>query len=159
MSNHQKADTREPEQPEQAAQRASGPDGLHAYPDNITAHVMSPVDEDKPVQPTVTPLPYRSILALCLGRVADGMMFTIILPYINEMVHGMGVDEEDVGKWSAAAVSAQCVMEILDTQGRCRTRVDGLADPHRKPCTMPLVQSPVHTLLIWATNMDESQCI
>lgn len=71
MSNHQKSDTREPEQPEQAAQRASGADGLHAHPDDIPARVMSPVNEDKPVQLTVTPLPYRSILALCLGRVAD----------------------------------------------------------------------------------------
>lgn len=35
-----------------------------------------------------TPLPYPSIIALCLGRVAEGMMFSVILPYINEMVHG-----------------------------------------------------------------------
>jgi hypothetical protein len=52
-----------------------------------------------------TPLPYSPIIALCLSRVAEGMMFSVILPYINEMVHGMGVEEEDVGRWSAAAVS------------------------------------------------------
>lgn len=52
-----------------------------------------------------TPLPYSPIIALCLSRIAEGMMFSVVLPYINEMVHGMGVKEEDVGKWSAAAVS------------------------------------------------------
>ena len=56
--------------------------------------------ETKPV----TPLPYPQILALCLGRIAEGMMFTVILPYINQMVHLMGVKEENVGRWSAAAV-------------------------------------------------------
>lgn len=53
----------------------------------------------------MTPLPYPSIIALCLGRVAEGLMFSVILPYINEMVHSMGVASENVGKWSAAAVS------------------------------------------------------
>lgn len=51
------------------------------------------------------PLPYPIIFALCMGRFAEGLMFGVILPYINEMVHGMGVKEADLGKWSAAAVS------------------------------------------------------
>lgn len=76
-------------------------DSSHHAEDHDTA---TDDQQDRPM----TPLPYAQILALCLGRIAEGMMFTIILPYINEMVHSMGVKEEDVGKWSAAAVRQPC---------------------------------------------------
>ena len=52
-----------------------------------------------------TPLPYGAIAALCLGRVAEGILFSLIFPYINSMIHELGVPEKDVGKWSALAVS------------------------------------------------------
>lgn len=76
----------------QAMQRAPTPPGL---PSEGTG-------EDPPHS---TPLPYAPIAALCLGRIVEGMMFSLIFPYINAMVHDLGVAEEDVGKWSAAAVS------------------------------------------------------
>ena len=69
-------------------------------------------DDPRPASPNdtgpaeMTPLPYPAIIALCMGRFAEGLMFGVILPYINEMVHGMGVKQEDLGKWSAAAVSS-----------------------------------------------------
>jgi hypothetical protein len=85
--------------------RAHTPDGEST--DALTAH-SEPAPDDEPAT-AMTPLPYAQILALCLGRIAEGMMFTIILPYINEMVHVMGV-KGDVGKWSAAAVSQDAIL-------------------------------------------------
>jgi hypothetical protein len=52
-----------------------------------------------------TPLPYAKILPLAVSRMSEGLIFSVILPYINEMIHGLGVPEQDVGVWSATAVS------------------------------------------------------
>lgn len=57
----------------------------------------------------VTPLPYVKILSLSVSRISEGLIYSVILPYINECIHRMGVPEEDVGVWSATAVSLdQC---------------------------------------------------
>lgn len=54
---------------------------------------------------TSTPLPLSKILPLAVSRISEGLIYSVIFPYINEMIHGMGVPEEDVGVWSATAVS------------------------------------------------------
>lgn len=54
---------------------------------------------------TATPVPYAQILPLCLSRIAEGIIFTVVYPYINEMIQRMGVEERSVGVWSAMAVS------------------------------------------------------
>lgn len=51
------------------------------------------------------PVPYKKIFPLCLSRMAEGMIYSIIFPYINEMIRGLGVEEKKVGVWSAMAVS------------------------------------------------------
>lgn len=51
------------------------------------------------------PLPYGPIIALSLGRIAEGLLYSVIFPYVNQLVSELGVPEEDVGRWSAAAVS------------------------------------------------------
>lgn len=53
----------------------------------------------------VTAVPYAKLLPLCLTRIAEGMIFAIIMPYINEMILSFGVDENDVGIWSSIAAS------------------------------------------------------
>jgi hypothetical protein len=52
-----------------------------------------------------TPTPYAKLLPLCLARIAEGMVGSIIFPYVNEMILSFGVNENDVGIWSAIAVS------------------------------------------------------
>jgi hypothetical protein len=53
----------------------------------------------------VTPLPHVKILSLAVSRISEGLIYSVILPYINECIHRMGVPEEEVGVWSATAVS------------------------------------------------------
>ncbi|GMK59936.1 hypothetical protein CspeluHIS016_0901530 [Cutaneotrichosporon spelunceum] len=60
-----------------------------------------------------TPLPVLKILPLCIARMAEGLIFAVIFPYINEMMHDMGVPEESVGLWSATAESTLMVTEAL----------------------------------------------
>jgi hypothetical protein len=38
------------------------------------------------------------------------MVASIILPYVNEMIHSFGVNENDVGIWSAIAVSDRSML-------------------------------------------------
>lgn len=52
-----------------------------------------------------TPLPYAKLLPLLISRISEGLIFSVIFPYINEMVHSFGIREKDVGVWSAMAVS------------------------------------------------------
>ncbi|WWD22504.1 hypothetical protein CI109_106997 [Kwoniella shandongensis] len=62
---------------------------------------------------TKTPLPYLKILPLLIQRWSEGLTYAIIFPYINEMVHSMGVEEKSVGVWSATAESAMMVTESI----------------------------------------------
>jgi hypothetical protein len=55
----------------------------------------------------MTVVPYAKLLPLCLTRIAEGMVGAIIMPYINEMILSFGVNENDVGIWSAIAVSSR----------------------------------------------------
>lgn len=50
-------------------------------------------------------MPYIKLLPLCIARIAEGMIYSVIFPYINEMILSFGVNENDVGVWSAIAVS------------------------------------------------------
>ena len=52
-----------------------------------------------------TPLPFLKILPLLIARCSEGLIYSVILPYINEMIHSFGVPEKSVGVWSATAVS------------------------------------------------------
>ncbi|GFZ52020.1 hypothetical protein JCM24511_09792 [Saitozyma sp. JCM 24511] len=62
---------------------------------------------------TPTPLPYAKLLPLLISRISEGLIFSVIFPYINEMVHSFGIREKDVGVWSAMAESALMVCEAL----------------------------------------------
>lgn len=55
-----------------------------------------------------TPVPYLKALPLLLSRVSEGLVFSVIFPYINEMFLSFGVPEKSVGVWSATAVSLIC---------------------------------------------------
>ena len=101
----QQDDGSDPDVAEAAGQHSS--DHFPSASTDRCSPTGSPSSEDSVSdQLAITPLPYATIMALCAGRFAEGLMFGVILPYINEMVHGMGVRQEDLGKWSAAAVSA-----------------------------------------------------
>lgn len=54
-----------------------------------------------------TAVPYLKLLPLCIARIAEGMIYSVIFPYINEMILSFGVNENDVGVWSAIAVSSR----------------------------------------------------
>ena len=62
----------------------------------------SPYIEDE--LPT-TPLPVARILPLLIGRISEGLTYTVIFPYINAMLLSFGVQEEKVGFWSGVVVS------------------------------------------------------
>jgi hypothetical protein len=65
--------------------------------------VIEPTETSLPAKQT--PLPYAPIIALSLGRIAEGLLYSVIFPYVNQLVSELGVPDKDVGKWSAAAVS------------------------------------------------------
>lgn len=63
---------------------------------------------DTLVTPTrPTSLPYYRILPLLIARLAEGMTYTIIFPYINDMIHSFGVKEQDVGYYAGLVVSSK----------------------------------------------------
>lgn len=109
-------------------------------------------DEDEP-----TPLPYPPIIALCAGRVVEGLIFSVIFPYINAQVHDIGVAEEDVGKWSAAAVrptQSQATHRSLNLGLEKWLRDPAHTDAryHRKLSTFSLPHCPVPSSDILATD-------
>lgn len=53
----------------------------------------------------ITPVPYLKLFPLLIQRWSEGVTYGVIFPYINEMIHSMGVEEKSVGVWSATAVS------------------------------------------------------
>lgn len=53
----------------------------------------------------ITPVPYLKLLPLLVQRWSEGVTYGVIFPYINEMIHSMGLEEKSVGVWSATAVS------------------------------------------------------
>ncbi len=57
-----------------------------------------------PIPPRPTPLPYLKILPLLITRCSEGLTWSIVLPYINDMISHFGVPDESVGVWSATAV-------------------------------------------------------
>jgi hypothetical protein len=87
----------------------------HDFPDSAGSGATTPHGHPLPSyfrpgpgparQREITPVPYAKLLPLCLARIAEGMIVTIIMPYVNEMILSFGVNENDVGIWSAIAVS------------------------------------------------------
>ena len=59
---------------------------------------------------TMTPIPWRQLLTLCLVRLVDPICFSQIFPYINDMLLDMGVvgpnEPERVGFYSGLIESA-----------------------------------------------------
>lgn len=53
----------------------------------------------------ITPVPYLKLLPLLISRLSEGLVYSVIFPYINEMILSFGVAEKSVGVWSATAVS------------------------------------------------------
>ena len=49
-------------------------------------------------------MPYLKILPLLISRIAEGVIYAVIFPYVNEMIASFGVPEERVGVWSVLAV-------------------------------------------------------
>lgn len=52
-----------------------------------------------------TPLPILRILPLLLQRAAEGLTFTVIFPYINDMLLSFGIKEQDLGFYAGLVVS------------------------------------------------------
>lgn len=97
---------------QQDGQYGSGTGGSHSGPTTPHGHPLPQFfrqDSASPIGSSsarrTTPVPYTKLLPLCLARIAEGMMFSIIFPYVNEMILSFGVNENDVGIWSAIAVS------------------------------------------------------
>ncbi|OXG20565.1 hypothetical protein C366_02100 [Cryptococcus neoformans Tu401-1] len=61
----------------------------------------------------ITPVPYLKLFPLLIQRWSEGVTYGVIFPYINEMIHSMGVEEKSVGVWSATAESVMMVTESL----------------------------------------------
>lgn len=61
----------------------------------------------------ITPVPYLKLFPLFIQRWSEGVTYGVIFPYINEMIHSMGVAEKSVGVWSATAESVMMVTESL----------------------------------------------
>jgi hypothetical protein len=53
---------------------------------------------------SITPLPYAKIIPLLIARASEGLIYAVIFPYVNEMIHAFGVPEQSVGMWSSAVV-------------------------------------------------------
>lgn len=53
-----------------------------------------------------TPLPILRIMPLLLQRAAEGMTFTIIFPYVNDMLLSFGVEERELGFYAGLVVGA-----------------------------------------------------
>ncbi|RSH81462.1 hypothetical protein EHS25_006819 [Saitozyma podzolica] len=53
------------------------------------------------------------LLPLLISRISEGLIYSVIFPYINQMVHSFGIREKDVGVWSAMAESALMVCEAF----------------------------------------------
>ena len=77
--------------------------------------------------PPRTPLPLKSLFPLVISRVAEGLTYAVIFPYVNEMIHSFGVPEESVGFWSgmvesslqmAETISAPLYAPLADRVGR-----------------------------------------
>ncbi|WVQ76195.1 hypothetical protein IAR50_005857 [Cryptococcus sp. DSM 104548] len=73
----------------------------------------TPAAKHLPVTQLQTPVPYLKLFPLLVQRWSEGMTYAIIFPYINEMVHSMGVEEKEVGVWSAIAESAMMATESI----------------------------------------------
>ncbi|WVQ78021.1 hypothetical protein IAT38_000102 [Cryptococcus sp. DSM 104549] len=95
--------------------------GSSPFLHHVTIPASSPApNPTSPITPTTpntpfkrTPVPYAKLLPLLVQRWGEGLTYAIIFPYINEMVHSMGVEESKVGLWSATAESALMVTEAL----------------------------------------------
>ncbi|XAO26623.1 hypothetical protein I312_105461 [Cryptococcus bacillisporus CA1280] len=61
----------------------------------------------------ITPVPYLKLFPLLIQRWSEGVTYGVIFPYINEMIHSMGMEEKSVGVWSATAESVMMVTESL----------------------------------------------
>lgn len=64
-----------------------------------------------------TPVPYYRILPLLIARLAEGMTYTIIFPYINDMIHSFGVQEQDVGYYAGLVVRISYLQRPSDGAG------------------------------------------
>lgn len=66
---------------------------------------------------TMTPIPWRQLLTLCLVRLIDPICFSQLFPYINDMLLDMGVvgpnEPERVGFYSGLIESAFSVAVAL----------------------------------------------
>lgn len=78
-------------------------EGRYLPPDN-----HNHLDNATHGKPAVTPLPFNVMLSLITERVSELMIYSVIFPYVNEMIHSFGVSESKVGIWSAIAVSSSC---------------------------------------------------
>lgn len=81
---------------------ASGPTTPHGHPLPSYNRMGSPARRQ-------TDVPYLKLLPLCIARIAEGMIGSVIFPYINEMILSFGVNEKNVGVWSAVAVSTSFI--------------------------------------------------
>lgn len=62
-----------------------------------------------------TPLPYMKMLPLIVARLSEGLIYSVIFPYINEMVRDFGIPEEKVGVWSSMAVCRAVIFRLLES--------------------------------------------
>lgn len=77
---------------------------VHRRPSPLTPTLSAP--EEPPVlTPRPTPLPLLKIMPLLLARLAEGVTFTVIFPYVNSMLLSFGVREQDLGFYAGIVVS------------------------------------------------------
>lgn len=87
----------------------SGPTTPHGHP--LPSYNRFGPGPGPASQRKTTVVPYLKLLPLCIARISEGMIYSVIFPYINEMILSFGVNENDVGVWSAIAVSPRIFPE------------------------------------------------
>jgi hypothetical protein len=87
-----------------------------------------------PGRKEITPVPYAKLLPLCLARSAEGMIASIIMPYVNEMILSFGINENDVGIWSAIAVSPPWLFKYIGL-------ITGIKLHGYRSCHCPILRS------------------
>ncbi|KDQ08828.1 hypothetical protein BOTBODRAFT_118022 [Botryobasidium botryosum FD-172 SS1] len=73
------------------------------------------VEERKPLLSPATPIPWASLVALCVARLVDPISFTQVFPYANEFMLHLKVTEDPhhVGYYSGAVESIYALTQLF----------------------------------------------
>ncbi|KAI0035731.1 MFS general substrate transporter [Vararia minispora EC-137] len=81
----------------------------------LLAHAVYPSTDSRDTLAGITPLPIAQLACLCICRITDPIMFTQILPYVNQMMTDLHVtdDPSRIGFYSGLVESSFAVAQVL----------------------------------------------